>query len=227
MEALRARDRPPANQGRDQIPVCPLSDCYISQLVLEEVTKVSVRGFLQIATTSWNSKWECWLPDFLWRPVRGGLCNEELEKAVAEIQHDTYHNGAGSLWIEMLVQGQVGRNTGRRAVRVSFSSSGSSRARSSTSRSGQVRNCATPSMQARRLLTSSTRFGRRPPTTARQDPLALPNANGVEAKLPNSRHTQYSEQASNSSSLPNSRFTQIQVDSIPSLRKVKAVTTYE
>ena len=31
--------------------------------------------------------------DFQWRPVRGGLCrNEEFEKALAEIQHDTHHN---------------------------------------------------------------------------------------------------------------------------------------
>ena len=38
-----------------------------------------------------------------------------------------------------------------------------------------------PCQQALRLLTSSSWFGRRPPTTARQDLLALPNANGVEA----------------------------------------------
>ena len=41
--------------------------------------------------------------------------------------------------------------------------------------------------QALRLLTSSSKFGRRPPTTARQDLPALQNANGVEA---NPRHTQ-------------------------------------
>ena len=48
--------------------------------------------------------WERWLLDFQWRQVRGGLCgNEEFEKAVAEIQHNTYHDGACPLWIEMLV----------------------------------------------------------------------------------------------------------------------------
>ena len=59
--------------------------------------------------------WERRLPDFKlqWRPLQGGLCcNEEFEKAVAEIQHDTYHNGAGSLLIEMLVQGEVGPHNG-------------------------------------------------------------------------------------------------------------------
>ena len=52
--------------------------------------------------------WEHWLPDFQWRPVRGNLCgNEEFEKAVAEIQHDTYLEqglyGLKNLKIEMLV----------------------------------------------------------------------------------------------------------------------------
>ena len=51
------------------------------QLVLSsgsgEVTKVPVCGFLQTATTSWNSMWERWPPDF---QLRGGLCgNEELK----------------------------------------------------------------------------------------------------------------------------------------------------
>ena len=59
--------------------------CEILPLVLssgsKEATKVPVRCFLQIATTSWNSMWERWLPDFQWYPVQGGLCgNEEFEK---------------------------------------------------------------------------------------------------------------------------------------------------
>ena len=70
MEAQGARDLPPAIQYLSV-------HCDISPLVLsscsKEVTKVPVLGFLQIATTSWNSMWECWLPDFQWRPVRGGL----------------------------------------------------------------------------------------------------------------------------------------------------------
>ena len=129
---------------------------------------------LQTVNTNWNSLWKRWLPDFSWRPVRGGLCgNEEFEKAQAKIQHGTYHIGAGSPWIEMLVEGEVVRiNTGRRAASASASSSGSSWPRSSTSRSGKVGNCATPCKQARRVLTSSTRFGRRPTPTARQDPPA-------------------------------------------------------
>ena len=69
-------------------------------------------------------------------------CNEEFKNALAEIQHETHQNGAGSLWIEMLVQGEVGRNNpARREARASSSAawSGSSRARLSTSRSGQMR----------------------------------------------------------------------------------------
>ena len=86
--------------------------------------------------------WERWLPDFQWRPMRGGLCsNEEFEKALDEIRLDTDHPAAASLWSEMLVQGALGRdNEGRRAARASSSSSGSLRARSSTfSSPGQVR----------------------------------------------------------------------------------------
>ena len=111
-----------------------------------------MRSILQTATTSWNFMWERWLPDFQWRPVRGCLCcNEEFEKAVAEIQHDTYHDGACPLWTEMLVQGELGQNNaGRRAARASSSSSGSSRARSSTSSSpGQVRTRVVACMQAK------------------------------------------------------------------------------
>ena len=116
MEAQGARDRPSAIQYLSV-------HCDISPLVLSsgsgEVTKVPVRGFLQTATTSWNSMWERWLPDFQWRPVRGCLCcNEEFEKAVAEIQHDTYHDGACPLRTEMLVQGELGQNNaGCRAAR--------------------------------------------------------------------------------------------------------------
>ena len=57
--------------------------------------------------------------------VQGGLCgNEEFEKALAEIQYDTYHNGAGTfkLWIGMLVRGEV-NNAGRHAAKACSSSS--------------------------------------------------------------------------------------------------------
>ena len=71
MEAHGARDRPPAIQYLSV-------HCDILPLVVnsgsKDVTKVPVRGFLQIATTSWNSVWERWLPDFQRRPERGCLC---------------------------------------------------------------------------------------------------------------------------------------------------------
>ena len=63
MDALGACNRPPAIQYLSV-------HCYISPLVLssgsKKETKVPVHCFLQIATTSWNSMWECWLPDFQW-----------------------------------------------------------------------------------------------------------------------------------------------------------------
>ena len=61
--------------------------CDISPLILgstSEAQKVPVRGFLQTAKTSWNSLWERWLPDFPWRPVRGGLCgNKDFQKSTS------------------------------------------------------------------------------------------------------------------------------------------------
>ena len=105
MEAQGASTRPSAIQYLSV-------HCDMSPLVLSsgsgEATKVPVRCILQIAKTSWNSMWERWLPDFQWRLVRDGLCcNEEFEKAVAKIQHDTYHDEACPLWIEMFVQGEL------------------------------------------------------------------------------------------------------------------------
>ena len=73
----------------DPIPVCSLQNIAAGpQFRLEggnEATRARLSGgFLQIATISWNSMWEHWLPDFQWRPVRGDLCgNEEFGKAVA------------------------------------------------------------------------------------------------------------------------------------------------
>ena len=142
---------------------------------------------LQTVNTNWNSLWKRWLPDFSWRPVRGGLCgNEEFEKAQAKIQHGTYHIGAGSPWIEMLVEGEVVRiNTGRRAARASASSSGSSWPRSSTSRSGQVGNCATPCKEARRHAAACAHVDRQ---TAYADSAprsaSWKNANGVSQMVP-------------------------------------------
>ena len=104
MEAEGDSERP---EGIEYLSV----HCDISPLVLgspSEVQQVPVHRFLQTANTSWNSLWQHWLPDFACHPVQGGLCcNEEFENALAETQHETHHNGAGSLWIEMLVQGEV------------------------------------------------------------------------------------------------------------------------
>ena len=73
---------------------------------------VPVFEFLQTADANWNSLRT--LPD--WRQVWGSLCcNKDFEKALGEIQLDTYHHGSGSLYIEMLVQGELGRNKGAAA----------------------------------------------------------------------------------------------------------------
>ena len=54
--------------------------------------------------------WERWLPDFQWRPLRGGLCGiEEFEKNLDEIQLDKSHDGSCPLWIEMLDIARPGR----------------------------------------------------------------------------------------------------------------------
>ena len=140
-EAEGARERP------DAIEYLSVH-CDISLLILgspSEAQKVPLRGFLQTANTTWKSLWERWLPDFAWRPVRGGLCgNLDFQKALAEIRLDK------SPWIEMLVQGELGRNNaGRRAARASSSSSKSSRSRSSTSSSTrQVKTRVAACMQA-------------------------------------------------------------------------------
>ena len=77
--------------------------------------------------------------------------NEDFQKALAEIRLDQ------SPWIEMLAQGELGRNNaGRRAARASFSSSGSSSAQSSKSSSpGLVQIRVTPCMQAEAPATDS------------------------------------------------------------------------
>ena len=52
--------------------------CNLSQLILgspSEAQNVLYADFSKIsANTTWNSLWERGLPDFAWRPVRGGLC---------------------------------------------------------------------------------------------------------------------------------------------------------
>ena len=77
------------------------------------------------------------------------------------IVHSQWSPGAGPLWIEMLVQGEVGRNNaGRQAAGASASSSGSSRARSSTSRFGKVcyAVCYSPGHRARNSDSTSIHY---------------------------------------------------------------------
>ena len=86
--------------------------CHTSQRIPSSPSEarmpqnVPVFEFLQTADANWNSLRT--LPD--WRQVWGSLCcNKDFEKALGEIQLDTYHHGSGSLYIEMLVQGELGR----------------------------------------------------------------------------------------------------------------------
>ena len=203
MAALAAHDRP---HGIQYLTV----HCDISPLVLSsgsgEVTKVPVRGFLQTAKTSWNFMWEHWLPDFQWRPLRGGLCgNEEFEKALNETRLDTDHPAAGSLWSEMLAQGALGRNNaGRRA---SSSSSGSSRAQSRTSSStGQVQIIVAPRMQAEAPahVAHTTRQAASAGGASRP-------AGGAKRKASTSRSSSLSGRVSKRRSLPNSRIPKFQL----------------
>ena len=222
MAALAAHDRP---HGIQYLTV----HCDISPLVLSsgsgDVTKVPVRGFLQIATTSWNSMWERWLPDFQWRPVRGGLCgNEEIEKAVAEIQHDTYHDGACPLWIEMLVQGELGRNNaGRRAARASSSSSGSSRAQSDTSSSPeQVRTRTAACMQAKATahIAHTTRQAASAGGASR-------SAGAAKRKASTSRSSSLSRPVSKRRSLPTARIPKKVISPCPFAIAAQLRPTYE
>ena len=87
-----------------------------------------MRRFLQAANSNWNFLWKRWLPDFALHPKRGSLYgNKEPEK-----HWPTYsmtHIIMEPLWIEMLVQGELGRNNvRRRSANASGPSSGSSRA---------------------------------------------------------------------------------------------------
>ena len=92
-------------------------------------------------------KWERWLPVFALLSVNGDLCcNEEFEKALAEIHHDT----TSPLWFEMLVQGELLPNNTEGLVRpcldrwetVLLCPILPVRYLPCTSLSGQVRNCA-------------------------------------------------------------------------------------
>ena len=124
----------------------------------------------------------------------------------------------------MLVQGKVRQNNaGCLTTRESASSSLSSRAWSSTS----IKALWTGGKLCCRVQASQASVHIEHPILQAvsndtwQDQPTLPNANGVEANW------SYLGQASNSCSLPNSCFTQIQLLSFPSLRKTNAVTSYE
>ena len=84
------------------LPVCPLR--YIgagTQFRLEGGNE----GSLALLSPT------CGIAGFLTYSGVQGLCgNEEFEKAVAEILHDTYCDGACPLWIEILIQEERGRN---------------------------------------------------------------------------------------------------------------------
>ena len=99
--------RVPRPATSNPLPVCPLR--YIGagpQFRLEGGNEGS-----QFPCAAFSNMWDRWLPDLQWRPVQWGLCgNEEFEKAVAEILHDTYRDGACPLWIEILIQEERGWN---------------------------------------------------------------------------------------------------------------------
>ena len=144
---------------------------------------------------------EPWLPAFAWCPVWRGprgsglCCNEEVEKVLAEIHHDAHHNRADSLWIVMLVRGQLGRNNaGNRAARASASSSWSS-----TFSSGQV---STEKLcdAVQESQGVSSRFRRQPPPTVRQEWPKIRRR--CQAQWSESKSLSCSGETSNCSSLP-------------------------
>ena len=111
----------PANGQSYQTPGDLSVHCDLSPLAsgsVSDVTKVAVRRILQISKPTCNSLWEPWLPDYAWRPVRGGLCGDkEFEKALTEKKHGTDHPRADSLQCKMMVQGEFGlNNMGSRAA---------------------------------------------------------------------------------------------------------------
>ena len=83
--------------------------CDFKELNDVDRVRVPCRGFLQ-GKDSKSYKWESWLSvhsdsGWLWRPLRGGLGgNKEFEDAENEVKTET------SGWIQLLVQGQLGRN---------------------------------------------------------------------------------------------------------------------
>jgi len=104
--------------------------CEIAELMSADDAngvRIGVRGFLQ-SKLSKSYKWETWLPHpWEWRPLRGGLGgNEEFESASTEVKTES------SGWVEIIVDGKLGKNNAlrtavaqqARAARSSASSSG-------------------------------------------------------------------------------------------------------
>ena len=215
VEAEGARERP------DAIEYLSVH-CDLSPLILgspSEAQKVPVRGFLQTANPTWNSLWERWLPNFAWRPVRGGLCgNKDFQKALAEIQLDK------STWFEMLAQGELRRNNaGRRAARASSSSSGSSRAQSDTSSSpGQVRTRTAACMQAKATahIAHTTRQAASAGGASR-------SAGAAKRKASTSRSSSLSRPVSKRRSLPTARIPKKVISPCPFAIAAQLRPTYE
>ena len=102
------------------------------------------------------------------------FCNEEFEKALAEIEHDTHLNRASSLCLSTASTGGTRRAAAARQGRLPR--------RRVLARAikyiliwREIELCRVSSPGRR--FTSSTRPRRRPPPAAQQDPPARPNAN--------------------------------------------------
>jgi hypothetical protein len=91
--------------------------CEIAELMCADPARacaiqIPVQGFLQAAPFSRCYKWETWLPktsapSWDWNPFNGGLCGtEEFESASTEARSE------GSGWLEIIVQGKLGKNNG-------------------------------------------------------------------------------------------------------------------
>jgi hypothetical protein len=92
---------------------CEIAEVMCADPARARAIRIPVRGFLQ-APLSRCYKWETWLPktsapSWDWNPLRGGLCgHEEFESASTEAKSE------GSGWIEIIVEGKLGKNNAGR-----------------------------------------------------------------------------------------------------------------
>jgi len=92
---------------------CEIAEVMCADPARARAIRIPIRGFLQ-APFSRCYKWETWLPkssapSWDWNPLRGGLCgNEEFESASTEAKSE------GSGWIEIIVEGKLGKNNAGR-----------------------------------------------------------------------------------------------------------------